>query len=113
MICDVSSNEDRQCYMLYTESNILGLKCRYYTASLKAFLYLPICCQSGATKKGRLQRLTVDYNDSMKLLLKAAGNSSTSQMFANVGMLTCSAVIRNLSFRYMQRLSESANNILP
>lgn len=37
MICDVSRNEDRQCYMLYTESNILGLKCRYYTASLKAF----------------------------------------------------------------------------
>lgn len=35
-------------YPHYTESNILGLKCRYYTASLKAFLYLPICCQSGA-----------------------------------------------------------------
>ena len=52
------------------------------------------------------------YNDSMRLLLKAPRSCSASQMFVNIGVPSCSAVIRNLIYRCMCRLSDSVNCII-
>ena len=52
------------------------------------------------------------YNDSMRLLLRAPRSSSASHMFVNVGVPTCSAVVRNLMFRFMCRASESENKLI-
>ena len=63
-------------------------------------------------KKSSIQRLTVAYNDGMRLLLKVPRWSSASQLFVSVGVPNCSAVLRNLMYRCMCRLSDSVNNII-
>ena len=49
------------------------------------------------------------YNDSMRLLLKAPRCFSASQMFVNVGVPTCSAVLRNLMYKMICRIDASEN----
>ena len=76
-----------------TKSNIM-CSVNVKISLLKAFCTLLYaahlwCCY----RKGSMQRLTVAYNDSMRLLLKAPRSCSVSQMFVNVGVPTCSAVI--------------------
>lgn len=56
------------------------------------------------SRKSSMWRFTVAYNGSIRLLLKAPRSCSTSQMFVNFGVPTCSAVIRNLTYRCMCRL---------
>ena len=47
-------------------------------------------------RKCSMRKLTVAYNDCMRLLLKVPRCSSASHMFVSVGVPTCSAVLRNL-----------------
>ena len=63
-------------------------------------------------KKASLQKMTVAYNDCMRLLLKAPRSCSASQMFVEIGVPTCPAVLRNLMYRFMCRLTDSANSII-
>ena len=63
-------------------------------------------------KQGSIRKLTVAYNDSMRLLLRAPRSSSASQMFVSVGVPTCSAVLRGLMYGFMCRASESENNLI-
>ncbi len=46
------------------------------------------------------------------MLLKVPRWSSASQMFVSAGVPTCAAVMRNLMYRCMCRLSESLNSII-
>ncbi len=43
--------------------------------------------------KHSLNRLTVAYNDVMRMLLRIPGQKSASQMFSNIQVPTCHAVI--------------------
>ena len=63
-------------------------------------------------RQNSMRKLTVAYNDCMRLLLKAPRSSSASHMFVSVGVPTCPAVLRNLMYRFMCRASEAVNNII-
>ena len=63
-------------------------------------------------RQNSMRKLTVAYNDCMRLLLKVPRSSSASHMFVSAGVPTCSAVLRNLMYRFICRASESENNII-
>lgn len=63
-------------------------------------------------RKSSMQKLKVAYNDGLRLLLKVPRWSSASQMFVSVGVTTYSAVLRNLMYKCLCRLSDSANGII-
>lgn len=63
-------------------------------------------------RRSSMQKLTVAYNDGMRLLLKVPRWGSASQLFVSVGVPTCSAVLRNLMYRCMCRFSDSVNSII-
>ncbi len=63
-------------------------------------------------RKSSMQRLNVAYNDGMRLLLKVPRWSSASQMFVSAGVPTCAAVMCNLMYRCICRLSESQSQIV-
>ena len=63
-------------------------------------------------RQNSMRKLTVAYNDCMRLLLKAPRSSSASHMFVNVGVPTCPAVLRNLMYTFLCRVCESVNDIL-
>ena len=52
------------------------------------------------------------YNDGMRLLLKVPRWSSTSHLFVHVDVPSCPAVLRNLMYRCMCRLTVSSNSII-
>ena len=59
-----------------------------------------------------MNKLTVAYNDAMRMLLRVPRYMSASQMFAYMQVPACQAVIRNLVYKFMCRLDKSENNII-
>ncbi len=57
-----------------------------------------------------MNRLTVAYNDVMRMLLRIPRYMSGSQMFAELPVPACQAVCRNLMFKFI--LDRSENNII-
>ncbi len=48
-----------------------------------------------------VNKLRIAYNDIMRMLLGLPRCHSASQMFANINVPACQAVIRNLIFKFM------------
>ena len=117
-VCAVKSptwaiSSQMTCLMTRTSSGSVGRNCMlkrtYCVVGLCTPLYTAhLWC---SYKQGSIRKLTVAYNDSMRLLLRAPRRSSASRMFVSVGVPTCSAVLRNLMYGFMCRASESENEL--
>ena len=117
---DLSNDMDiyRQRRKLYAQANTLCRKFSMCSVPVKIALFKAYCTPLYTAhlwcryKKESMRKLTVAYNDSMRLLLGAPRSSSASSMFVSVGVPTCSAVLRNLMYKFMCRVSESENVII-
>ena len=117
---DLSDDRDiyRQRRMLYAQANMIVRKFSMCSASVKSTLFKAFCTPMYTAhlwrryRKSSMQKLKVAYNDGMRLLLKVPRCNSASQMFVNIGVPTCSAVLRNLMYKCMCRLSDSANSVI-
>ena len=117
---DLSDDKDiyRQCRMLYAQANMLLRKFSMCSVAVKTTLFRSYCTPMYTAhlwhryRKCSMRKLTVAYNDCMRLLLKVPRCSSASHMFVSVGVPTCSAVLRNLMYRCMCRLYDSENGII-
>ena len=117
---DLSDDKDisRQRRKLYAQANMLCRKFSMCSATVKIALFRAYCTPLYTAhlwcryKRGSIRSLTVAYNDSMRLLLRAPRSSSASHMFVSVGVPTCPAVLRNLMYRFMCRASESENDLI-
>ncbi len=59
-----------------------------------------------------MNRLTVAYNDAMRMLLRIPRYMSASQMFTELRVPACQAVCRNLMFKFIINLDRSENSII-
>ncbi len=57
-------------------------------------------------------RLNVAYNDVIRMLLRIPRYYSASQMFSNIQVPTCLAVIQNTTLKFISRLKKSRNAII-
>ena len=120
-ICnDLSDDKDmyRQCRRLYAQANTLCRKFMSCSVPVKLTLFRTFCTPLYTAqlwcryRQSSLRRLTVAYNDSMRLLLRIPRSCSASHMFVNTGISTCPAVLRNLMYRFICRLDISKNVII-
>ena len=117
---DLSDDRDilRQRRKLYAQANTLIRKFNFCSVPVKISLFKAYCTPLYTAhlwrhyKKGSLQKMTVAYNDCMRLLLGAPRCCSASQMFVEINVPTCPAVLRNLMYRFMCRLTDSVNIII-
>jgi len=106
---DLSDDKDinRQCRKIYGQANVLVRKFGMCSAYVKVALFKAFCTPLYTAhlwrsySKKNMQRLIVAYNDGMRLLLKQPRWSSASQMFVNVGVPTCTALIRNETLAHL------------
>ena len=117
---DLSDDRDiyRQCRKLYAQGNTLVRKFHMCSRNVKVILFRAYCTPLYTAhlwykyKKASLTRLTVAYNDVMRMLLRIPRNSSASRMFADVKTPACQAVIRNLVYKFMVRIDSSENHVI-
>lgn len=117
---DLSDDKDiyRQRRKLYVQANMLCRKFSMCSVPVKISLFRTYCTPLYTAylwcryKQDSIRKLTVAYNDSMRLLLRVPRDSSASHMFVSAGVPTCAAVLRNLMFRFMGRVSESKNDLI-
>ena len=117
---DLSDDKDiyRQCRKLYGQANMLCRKFSTCSDSVKIALFRSFCTPLYTAhlwckyRQSSLRRLTVAYNDGMRLLLRAPRSCSASQMFVKVGVPTCPALLRNLMYKFMCRVAVSDNDII-
>jgi len=120
MTDDFTDDKDiyRQCRKLYAQGNMLVRKFHMCTIEVKVSLFRSFCTPLYTAqiwwnyRKYSINRLNVAYNDVMRLLLRVPRYTSASQMFTNVHVPTCHAVIRNLTYKFMCRLEKSQNDII-
>ncbi len=121
MFTDNAMDDDdimRQRRKLYARGNMLVRKFHMCSPDVKVALLRAYCTPLYTAhlwynfKKGSMQRLTVAYNDAMRMLLRVPRYFSASQMFAEVNVPACQAVIRNLTHKFMVRLDKSENCII-
>ena len=117
---DLSDDKDiyRQRRKLYAQANMLSRKFSMCSVPVKISLFRSFCTPLYTAhlwcryRQESIRRLTVAYNDCMRLLLRVPRSSSASQLFVSVGVPTCPAVLRNLMYKFMCRASESDNDII-
>ena len=91
---DLSDDKDiyRQRRKLYAQANMLCRRFSMCSVPVKISLFRAYCTPLYTAhlwcryKQGSIKKLTVAYNDSMRLLLRAPRSSSASQMFVSVGV---------------------------
>ena len=116
-LCD-DKDISRQCRKLYAQGNMLVRKFHMCSPDVKSALFRAYCTPLYTAhlwsnfKKSSLHRLTVAYNDAMRMLLRVPRYFSASQMFAELNVPACSAVLRNLMYKFIQRVDVSENSIL-
>lgn len=98
---DLCDDKDmyRQCRKLYAQANMLRRKLHMCSAPVMIALFRSYCtCLYTAQlwcryRQYSIKRLTVAYNDSLRILLRAPRSCSASSMFINAGLLTCPALL--------------------
>ena len=91
---DLSDDKDiyRPCRRLYAQANMLCRKFSMCSVPVKISLFRAYCTPLYTAhlwcryKQGNIRKLTVAYNDSMRLMLRAPRSSSASHMFVSVGV---------------------------
>ena len=59
-----------------------------------------------------INKLYIAYHNTLKYLVGVNKREHTSPICANLNVRNCQAVIRNLVFKFMSRLTSSKNNII-
>ncbi len=115
---DLRDDKDIQskCCKLYGQGNMLIRK--FNTVDVKVSLFRTFCTPLTTTQLWwnhfdySLNKLKVAYNDIMRMLLRLPRWHSASEIFVNVKVPTCQALVRNLIFKFMVRLEKSTNLII-
>ena len=117
---DLSDDKDihRQRCKLYAQANMLMRKFHKCSIDVKVSLFKAYCTPLYTAhlwsdyKARSLQKLKVAYNDALRLLLRVPRWHSASQLFVNLGVPTCQALLRNLMYKFMCRLDKSDNSLI-
>ena len=116
----ISDDKDihRQRCKLYAQANMLIRKFHKCSLEVKVSLFKAFCtplytAHLWSNYRARsLQKLKVAYNDALRLLIRVPRWHSASQLFVNLRVPTCQALLRNLMYKFMCRLDESGNSLI-
>ena len=120
-ICDnLKDDKDihRQRCKLYAQANILMRKFHKCSVDVKVSLFKAFCTPLYTAhlwsnyKASSMQKLKVAYNDALRLLVRVPRWHSASQLFVNLGVPTCQALLRNVIYKFMCRLEGSDNFVI-
>ena len=117
---DLKDDKDiaRQRRKLYGQGNMLMRKFHMCTPDVKVSLFRAYCTPLYTPhlwcnySRHSIRKLTVAYNDAMRLTLRVPRHFSASQMFAELRVPACQGVIRNLMFKFIKRIEKSNNDII-
>ena len=116
-LCD-DNDLMRQCGKLYGQANMLARKFHMCTPDVKIALFRAYCTPLYTAhlwcnySKAKMKKLQVAYNDAFRILLKLPRWTSASEMFVTNNVPTFDALLRNLMYRFMCRLTASKNIII-
>ena len=108
----------RQCRQLYRQGNMLIRRFNHCTPEVKVSLFRSFCSPLYTAQLWynffvyNFKKLKVAYNDILKMLFSVPRWHSSSEMFVNLRIPDCKAVIRNLIYKFMCRLNCSQNMII-
>ena len=119
---DLKDDKDilRQRQKLYIQGNTLIRKFHMCTYDVKVSLFRAYCTPLYTAHlwckytKTSMSKLTTAYNEAMRRLLRIPRNDdySASGMFVRARVPACEGVIRNLIYKFMQRIEKSRNSII-
>ena len=119
---DLSGDDDddvqRQCGKLYGQANMLARKFHMCTPDVKISLCKTYCTPLYTAhlwcnfRESKMKKLQVAYNDALRIVLKIPRWSSASEMFVSNNVPTFNAVLRNVMYRFMCRLTGSKKMII-
>ncbi len=107
-----------QCCKLYSQGNMLVRKFKMCSPDVKVSLFHTFCTPMYTVQllcnyyAYSVNKLRIAYIDIMRMLIGLPWWHSASQMFANINVPACQAVIRNLIFKFMCRLDNSEHYII-
>ena len=120
-ICaDFKDNIDinRQCRQIYAQGNLLIRKFGNCSSDVKTFLFNTYCSSMYTAhlwwnyNVSSIKKLYVAYNNVFRFLHKLPRDCSASAMFVSNNVRNCSAIFRNLVYRFTKRLAMSENSII-
>ena len=109
---------ERQRKKIFMQGNTLIRKFSMCTVGVKVKLFNSFCSPLYTAHlwskytKNSISGLYRAYHNTLKLLLGVSKREHTSPICAHLNIRTCQAVIRNLVFRFMERLENSSNSII-
>ena len=120
-LCDNRSDTldiERQRKKIFMQGNSLLRKFSMCTLEVKTKLFETFCSPLYTAQlwtnycNTDINKLYSAYHSSLKILIGLPKREYTSPVFAHLNLRTCPAVVRNLVFRFMGRISDSSNNIM-
>ena len=108
----------RQRCVLYAQGNMLVRKFYMCSIEVKIQLFRTYCTPLYTAQlwwnysAAALRKMTVAYNDVLRMLLGVPRHTSASEAFAACGLPTYAATIRRLVYSFMGRLTSSANVLI-
>ncbi len=108
----------RQCRQLYAQGNILARKFYMCSENVKKHLFRTYCSSLYTSqlwwnyKYVSIRKLYVAYNNAFRILMKLPRVCSASGMLAFNNVNSCQAIIRNLVYRFMNRVDNSDNTVI-
>lgn len=115
--CD-DDDIQRQCCKLYAQANMLARKFYMCTNDVKISLFRTYCTPLYTAhlwcsySKAKMNKIRVAYNDALRILLKTPRWESASALFVTANVPTFQALMRNLMYKFMCRLTVSRNAII-
>ena len=106
----------RQCRQLYAQGNMLLRKFHMCSTSVKVKLFKSFCTPLYCAqlwwnyRKNSINKLYTAYHNILKLQLGLSKYDSTSTVCAYMDVPSCSAVIRNLIYKFSCRLENIDND---
>ena len=108
----------RQCRQLYAQGNVLARKFHMCSNGVKINLFRTYCSSLYTSqlwwhyKNATIKKLYAAYNNAFRMFMNLPRRCSASGMLATNNVSSCQAVIRNLVFRFMNRVDRSENVII-
>ena len=108
----------RQCRSLYIQCNVLVRKFFMCSSTVKKILFKSYCYPMYTCYLWRrynmstLKKLRVAYNNAFRGLMGYPKYCSASLMFTSHRVSTFEAVIRNLVYKFSERINRSENSII-
>ena len=109
---------ERQRKKIYAQGNSLIRKFHMCTLETKLVLFNTYCSSMYSVQlwsnytRTSINKLYTAYHNILKSLIGVSKREHTSPICVNLNVRSCPAVIRNLVFRFMNRLHTSNNRII-